>query len=147
MTADSSTNVKDYFRHQIMIPVPGKIIYRTLVQLQKEVCANRKSVPSILGGSAQGHLGLVTFASTYARINPNSVFTRPAHPRPLVQVTNATQLHISKAVSLHKENIGQFNLFCLFERTSIQKINAAVDSKFLADLIDNKTALLTGTIP
>ena len=95
----------------MLTPVPGTLVYGTLIQLQKEVRVNRKFVPSSLGGGAQGHLGLVTSTSTYARINPNDVFTRPAHPVPLVQVPNATQFQISEAVRLQKETIGTFNLF------------------------------------
>ena len=110
MTSDSSTNVKDYLQHQMLTPVPGTIIYRTLVHIKKEVRANVKSAPSSLGGNSQGHLGLVTSAATYARINSNAVFTRPTHPVPLVQLPSVTQFRTIEAVRLHRETIGTFNL-------------------------------------
>ena len=77
----------------------------------------------------------------------NAIFIRPAHPVPLVQVPNITQFQISKAVLLHKETIGTFNLCNLVKCTIIQKINASVDFECLADLVDNEISLLTGTIP
>ena len=86
----------------MMMLVPGTLIYGTLVQLLKKLRENVKSVPYSLGGDAQGHLGLVTSAATYACIDPNAVFTHPAHPDPLVQVTNDTQFQIAKAVCLHR---------------------------------------------
>ena len=147
MTVDSSSNDKFYFHHPILTPVTGTLIYITLVHLQKEVRSNVKSVPSSLGRGAQGHLGLVTSAVTYALINPNAIFTHPTHYGPPVQVLNATQFHISKAVSLNKETIVTFNHCNFLERTIIHKINASLESECLTDLIDNKTGLLTGTIP
>ena len=131
----------------MLTPVPSTLIYGTLVQLQKKVCANEKSIPSSLGRGAQGHLRLVTYAATYAKINQNAVFVRPTHPIPLVQVPNATQSQIYEALRLHKENIGLFNICNLVECTIIHQINAAVYSECLAYLIDDKTGLLTGTIP
>ena len=84
MKAGSSINVKNYFQHSMLTPVPGTLIYGILVQLQKEVRAKGKYVPSIPGGGVQGHLGLVTYAATYAQISPNDVFTYPSHPGALV---------------------------------------------------------------
>ena len=79
----------------MLTPVPGKLIYGTLIQLQKEVHANGKSVPSSLGGGNQGHLRLVKYAATYAHTNPNAVVNRPTHPGSLVKVPNATQFQIA----------------------------------------------------
>ena len=64
-----------------------------------------------------------------------------------MQVTNATQSQIEKYVCLHKETIGTFNLCNLVERTTIKQINAAVDYECLADLINNETGILIGTMP
>ena len=147
MIEDSSTNVRGYFQLPMLTPVPVKLVYKTIVQLQNEVHANGKSVPSSLGRGAQGHLGLVTSAATYTYITLNAVFNRPAKPGPPVQVPNATQFQKVEEVCLHKVNIGQFNLFNLVELTIIHQINTALDSECLADLIYNETGLLTGTIP
>ena len=112
----------------MLTPFPSTLIYGTLVQLQEEVRANRKSIPSSLDGGSQEHIGLGTYASIYACINPNYVFTCPSHPGPLVQIPNATQLQIAKSVGLHKEIIGKCNIYNLVKLTIIQKINTAVDS-------------------
>ena len=60
---------------------------------------------------------------------------------------NATQFQKSEDVIPHKEIIGTFNLCSLVQHTIIHQINAAVDSEYLADLINDETSLLTGTIP
>ena len=142
-----SINIKDYFQHSVLTPCPDSLNYENLAQLQKEIRANGKSVPSNLGGGTQGHLGLVTSATTYARINPNAAFNRPVHPGTLVQVPNATQYIIAEAVRQHDADLREFNLCNLVERTIIQQINKAVDDECLADLIDEETGLLTGTVP
>ena len=72
----------------MLMSVPGTPIYGTLIQIQKQVWANGKSVPSSLGRGAQGNIGLVTSVTTYARINQNYALTRPTHPGPLSDMTN-----------------------------------------------------------
>ena len=64
-----------------------------------------------------------------------------------MQVPSSTQFQIAKAVLLYKETIVKCNLCNLVERTIIQQINAAVYYECLADLIDDETGLLAGTIP
>ena len=100
-----SINIKDYFQHSVLTPCPDSLNYENLAQLQKEIRANGKSVPSNLGGGTQGHLGLVTSATTYARINPNAAFDRQVRPGTLVQFPNATQYIIAEAVRQHDADL------------------------------------------
>ena len=53
---------------------------------------------------------------------------------------------IAEARELHAENSENFQSCNLIERTIIQQINTAVDKDCLADLIDNDTGLLKGTV-
>ena len=148
MVLHASDNIKDYFQHTTLTKILGEPNYETLAQLQKEVRANGRSVPCSLGGGNQGHLGLVTSAATYARINPETIFDRPTtHPAPPPNVNGATQYQIQNAIRQYDEDVREFNLCNLVERTVIQQINAAVNDEYLADLIDPDTGILTGTVP
>ena len=53
---------------------------------------------------------------------------------------------IAEARELHAENSENFQSCNLIERTIIQQINTAVDKDCLADLIDDDTGLLKGTV-
>ena len=46
--------------------ITGDTTYENLIQLQKEVHANVKSIPSALGGGNLVQLDLVTSAATYS---------------------------------------------------------------------------------
>ena len=87
MVLNTSDNVKYYFQHASMMPIPGHPNYKTLSQIQKEVRANGRPVPCGLVGGHLGHLGLVTPVTTYTRINTTVAFNRPdAHLAPTAHV-------------------------------------------------------------
>ena len=148
MVVHSSNNIKDYFQHTTPTQIPGEPTYETLVQLQKEVRANGRSVPCRIGGDNQGRLGLVTSTATYARINPATIFDRPTtHPVPPTQIYGATQYQIQNTIRQYNEDVQEFNPCNLIERTVIQQINSAVNDEYLADLINPDTDILTRTFP
>ena len=63
--SDSQPNYREahlHFQHPSLTKISGDPTYKSLANLEKEIEANGKSVPSTLGGGSQGHLGLV---STY----------------------------------------------------------------------------------
>jgi hypothetical protein len=62
-------------------------------------------------------------------------------------LSNSTVAQIDKARQLFKDNLATFNACNLIKRTIVQQINTALDDDCLADLIDNDTGLLEGTIP
>ena len=110
MYFDSYNNVKYYFQHPTLTKIPGTPTYKNLINLQKEVRASSKSVPCNLGGGNQGHLVLVTFNKTYARINPASILERPIHPVPLYDISKATQYQIAETFHIHNETLLIFNM-------------------------------------
>ena len=65
----------------------------------------------------------------------------------LPDLTESTSHQIADAHHLHLENMHRFNSCNSIERTIIQQINTAIDDDCLADLIDDDTGLLQGTIP
>jgi hypothetical protein len=62
-------------------------------------------------------------------------------------LSNSTVAQINEARQLFKDNLAAFNACKLIERTIVQQINTALDDNCLADLIDDDTGLLEGTIP
>jgi hypothetical protein len=62
-------------------------------------------------------------------------------------LSNSTVTQINEARQLFKDNLAAFNACNLIERTIAQQINTALDDDCLADLIDDDTGLLEGTIP
>jgi hypothetical protein len=137
---------ESYFQHPSLTKISGEPTYKSLAKLERECKANGKSVRSTLGGGLQGHLGLVCNATTYNRVSPGVPFNRPILPV-LPDLTQATAPQIAAARQLYADNIATFQACNLVERTIIQQINTALDEDCLADLIDDDTGLLVGTIP
>jgi hypothetical protein len=145
--ADSHINYREnYFQHPSLTKIHGDPTYESLAKLEKECKANGKSVRSTLGGGHNGHLGLVSSAIAYERSSPGVPFVRPTLPV-LPNLTAATVAQIAEARIIYNENMDIFKACNLIERTIIQQINTALDKECLADLIDDETGLLTGTVP
>jgi hypothetical protein len=145
--SDSHINYREtYFQHPSLTKMSGDSNYKDLAKLEKEVKANGKSVRSTFDGGTQGHLGPVSSAFAYERSSPGIPFVRSVVPV-LPNLTGATGVQIAEARHSFAEHTKIFNVCDLIERTIIQKINTAVDQECLADLIDDETGLLTGTIP
>jgi hypothetical protein len=142
----SQTNYRDtFFQHPTLTKIIGDPTYTSLAKLERECKANAKSVRSDLGGGLQGHLGLVSSTTTYARIAPGTPFHRPALPAPAA--TTGTTAVIAASRQAYDDQMDSFNKCNLIERTIVQQINTALDDDVLADLIDDATGLLIGTVP
>jgi hypothetical protein len=137
---------ESYFQHPSLTKISGDPTYTSLAKLERECKANGKSVSSTLGGGLQGHLGLVCSTLTYSRVSPGVPFVRPILPV-LPDLTAMTAPQIAAARQLYTDDLAVFQTCNLIERTIIQQINTALDEDCLADLIDDETGLLEGTIP
>jgi hypothetical protein len=147
MSISSHVNYrKNYFQHTTLTKISGDPTYESLAKLGRECKANSKSVSTTLGGGLQGHLGLVCSATAYKRISPGVPFDRPILPV-IPDLSNSTAAQIDEARQLFQDNLAAFNICNLIERTIVQQINTALDDNCLANLFDNHTGLLEGTIP
>jgi hypothetical protein len=147
MSASSHVNYREnYFQHTALTKITGDPTYASLAKLERECKANGKSVSCTLGGGLHGHLGLVCSAVAYNRISPGVPFNRPVLPV-LPDLSGSTAAQIEDARQIFKDNLAAFNACNLIERTIVQQINTALDEDCLADLIDDDTGLLEGTIP
>jgi hypothetical protein len=136
---------ESFFQHPALTKIIGDPTYTSLAKLERECKANAKSVRSDLGGGQQGHLGLISSAPAYACIAPGTPFHRPALPAP--PVTGGTSAVIATSRQHYDEQMSAFNKCTLIKRTIVQQINTALDDNVLADLINDATGLLIGTIP
>jgi hypothetical protein len=137
---------ESYFKHPTLTKINGDPTYTSLAKLERECKANGKSVSTILGGGLQGHLGLVCSTAAYQRISPGVPFDRPILPV-LPDLSNSTGAQIEDAWRRFEDDLISFNACNLIKRTIVQQINTALDEDCLADLIDDDTGLLKGTIP
>jgi hypothetical protein len=137
---------ENYFQHTTLTKISGDPNYVSLAKLEPDCKANGKSVSTTLGGGLQSHLGLVCSTTPYNQISPGVPFDRPVLPV-IPDLSNLTAAQIDEARKLFKDNLAAFNACNLIERTIVQQINTALDDGCLANLIDNDTGLLEGTIP
>jgi hypothetical protein len=145
--SDSHINYREnYFQHPSLTKISGDPTYSSLAKLERECKANGKSVSSTLGGGLQGHLGLVCSPAAYNRVSPGVPYDRPALPI-LQDLTGLTGAQIAEARQTYADDIVTFQACNLIERTIVQQINTALDQDCLADLIDDDTGLLEGTVP
>ena len=85
----------------------------------------------------------------YERVNLGVPFIRPRLPvlPDLTKPASTTGQQIIEALRLHLEKMTVFNTCNQLERTIIQQMNTAIDADCLANLIDEDTGLLQGTVP
>jgi hypothetical protein len=122
------------FLHPELTIIVGKPTYATVRKLQKELYANAKTIPSMLGGGHNGHLALVMTDAEYIIISAIN-YIKPVHPgaQPIHQV-NATAAQITKANRLYDESLLQVALHVSVINALRQQILCTVDNKYLMAL-------------
>jgi hypothetical protein len=105
-----------------------------------------KSISTTLGGGLQGQLRLVCSTAAYNCISPGVPFDHPILPF-LPDLSNSTVAQIKEAQQWFKDNLIALNACNLIKRTIVQQIDTALYEDCLANLIDDDTGLLEGTIP
>ena len=85
MTLNSSAvdYISTYFEHPTLDTIHGEPNYTMLRKLKNQLMRNASSVPSDLGGGANGHLALLLSPQEYSSVN-RIAYVRPVHPGILV---------------------------------------------------------------
>jgi hypothetical protein len=133
---------ESHFQHPSLTKIIGEPNYDSLAIISKEAKANGKSVDCTLGGGEQGHLGLIVTDLAYERLSATP-FIRPVLP--IMGDTTGTAAQIVNVRRIYDDDMKIFTTCHIVERTLIQQITAAIDSDYLADLLDENGSL-TGTI-
>ena len=130
MKSTSSVNYKDsYFEHPVLTKIRGEPTYETLHHLKNELKSNASSVPTTLGSSNHGYLGMILTPEEYQCIAPENPFKQPQNPGILVPNPAGTAAQIASAEDTHciTKKIHLDTL--LLKRTIIQQIIEAVNTK------------------
>eukprot|EP00957_Ditylum_brightwellii_P131840 10053443-Ditylum_brightwellii.AAC.1 len=91
-----------------MHKIHGEPTTNTLINLQDEIHAYAQTVDTILGGGANGHLGLVCYATAHSTILGAAPYVRPVNPGSLVTPGGATQFQIAQFRDQHAEALQLF---------------------------------------
>eukprot|EP00957_Ditylum_brightwellii_P208355 15356992-Ditylum_brightwellii.AAC.1 len=97
----------------------------------------------VLEGGANGHLGLICDASTYASIPGTTAYVCLAHSGPLALPVLVTQFQIVHACKQHQESLCLFQEVTNIECTLIQQIVKDDDAKYLTALRNPVTNKIT----
>ena len=90
---------------------------------------------------------MVLTPAEYCRILPNDPFTRPPNPGVLVPNLNGTVAQIASAENNHRLTKKLYVETLLLERTFIQQIIKATNTKYLAALRNPVTGQITPLVP
>ena len=109
--------------------------------MYKQVKANVTSVPSTLGGSQHGHLGLTTNATTYARI-ASTLYVRPTAPAPLGPNNSGTAAQIAENRRIYNLAIAKYHRANLIQKTILNQTQEALDEPLLMPLLHGDTGTI-----
>ena len=98
--------IKTNFEYPVLTKITGKPTYESFKTIKDELKTNAGNVQCDLGGSENGHLGLVLSDAEYATVNVTP-YVRPVHPGAVAPV-GATQWETSLLREDWKENIRLF---------------------------------------
>ena len=134
-----------YFPHPSLRKIVGNPTFLDLQILKKQVKANAASVPSTLGGGNNGHLGLVSDATTYARVS-DTAYIRPTLPPALeAPPQGTTGPQIAERQRLHNLQVAMFHEANHIKRTILNQIQEACDETTLNARVNDDTGMLMGT--
>ena len=139
--SNSTHSYKDLFEYQTLERISGQPTYASLNLLKKQLQANAASVPSTLGGGANGHLGLVLTPQQYTFISLRP-FVRPNHPGVLIIPPGITNEESERLRHNQKVHMDLFTLTHSVEKTLIQQLVAAIDPVYVEELRNNTTGLI-----
>ena len=148
MTLTSSINYKDsYFEHPVLTRIRGEPTYETLHYLKNELKSKASSVTTTLGGGNHGYLCMILTPAEYHHISPVDTFTLPPNPDFLVPNPSGTVSQIVGAEDTHRLTKKLYLETLLLKRIIIQRIIKAVDTKYLAALLNPITGQITSLVP
>jgi hypothetical protein len=130
------------FQHQDLTKITGTPTYTGLALLKRQCKANAQTVPSTIGN---GNLGLVSSVLSFDRSSPGVPFLRPVLPI-LPDLSQSTAAQIAEAHRAFTEQTMSFNACNQVEHAIIQQINTALNEDCLADLVNEDTGLVQGTV-
>ena len=125
----------------------GEPTYETLHHLKNELKAKASSVPTTLGGSNHGYLGMILTPAEYRRFAPTGPFNWSPDQGVFVPNPASTTAQNASAEKTHCLTKNIYSETLLLEQTFIQKIILAIDTKYLASLGNPITGQIMPLVP
>jgi hypothetical protein len=124
------------FPHPILTPISGKPTYTSLRQLQKELYANARAIPSRLGGGQNGHLAVLMTDGAYVAVSPVP-YVIPVHPGALpVHAAGATAPQMTETNRQYDNTVAQVALHTSMINALRQQLLGAIEAKYVMELED-----------
>ena len=134
-------SVKDtYFQHKVLTKIHGQPTYESLQTLTTELKANAGSVPSVLGGGQNGHLGTVLSPIRYATLAHTLPWVAPVNPGPFIPpVPPGTAAQIEAAREVWRDLKHTFEICQATEKALVAQIVEAIDPIYIRSLLNRAT--------
>ena len=129
-----------------LTPIVGEPTYQTLKELKDQLKANAASIPTTLGGSNHGYLGLIFSPAAYATISPTA-FVEPAYPgqhHAIATGTNAA--NTSAIIRRHTKDTRQWRVFKNLSTALKNQLLSAVDDIYVRTLRDRHVGYMNRSI-
>ena len=137
--------ISTYFEHPTLSKIHGEPNYTMLRKLKNQLMRNAASVPSDLGGGANGHLGLLLSPLDYQAVN-GIAYVRPVHPGILVIPAGTTQHESTRLTDYHKQEILNFRETVNVEKAMVKQVVHAIDAQYLDTLRNTTTDCIDAPI-
>ena len=125
--------ITTYFEHPTLSKIHGEPNFVMLRKLKTELMQNASSVPSDLGGGANGHLGLLLTSLEYQCVSAVA-YVRPVHPGILVIPHPCTQHETTRLTTEHKQQVLDFRETINVEKAMVKQVVHAIDSQYIDTL-------------
>jgi len=134
----STTSSSFAFPHPILTKMVGLPTNTSIQVLAREVLANARAIPSIRGGGAHGHLGLVMTDAAYRTLTGGIPFTLPAHPgdTPTPPAAGATQFESAEQIRIYKATIEELTCASTLREELKKQILGSINCLYLTILKD-----------
>lgn len=142
-TAPSTDAILDSFAHPTVVPLVSKRTYLSISKLFQQCVENAASIPSTIGGGANGHAGQVLSNTRYLTISGNVAFTIPPNLGPTATIpANSTGPQIAALERAHKQQMSIYLTYRNVDAALKQQILAAVPKKYLKALYNRTTGFM-----
>jgi len=134
------------FPHPTLTKISGQPSNTSITLLTREIYANAHAIPSLRGGGAHGHLGVVMSDATYQLLTtitftlPNHPGANPNHP------SSATSAQIQESIWAFNSVLSELSLATTIHEELKKQLILAVDRLYLAILKDAIFGFATITV-
>ncbi len=131
-------DTRDKLQKETATKIHGQPTDHNVTLLKKDLITITATIPTILGGSNHGHVGLIVELAKYLTMTGGTAFTLPTNPGiyPAGLALNAVAGMQAKEEALHKELIAQYKILKVVKQALKEIIIKAVEGDFLLKIED-----------